>query len=174
MKTIFSSAFLLIATALPTVSAEVNTKLSDVHLCCGACTRAVQTAVGKVPGATATVDQEAGTVSLAGADLATVQKAADALVEVGYFGKSSNADVKVVEKSGVKGAKVKSLKLEGVHLCCRTCVTAVDTALKTVPGVEKHTAERNAKTFEITGDFNDKEVITALNKAGLTGQIPKE
>jgi copper chaperone CopZ len=60
-----------------------------------------------------------------------------------------------------------------VHLCCGKCVTAVDEAVKSVPGVKAHTAVKNAKTFEVTGDFNDKEVFTALQKAGLTGHAAK-
>jgi copper chaperone CopZ len=49
----------------------------------------------------------------------------------------------------------------------------VDKTVKSVAGVESHTAARNAKTFEIKGDFNDKEVFDALQKAGLTGKVAK-
>jgi len=31
-------------------------------------------------------------------------------------------------------------------------------------------AEKNAKTFEVKGDFNPKEVFAALQAAGLTGK----
>ena len=65
------------------------------------------------------------------------------------------------------------MKVEGVHLCCGKCVKAVDEALKSVPGVKSHTAVKNAKSFEVTGDFNDKDAFTALQKAGLTGQVAK-
>ena len=47
---------------------------------------------------------------------------------------------------------------------------AVNEALGTVPGVTGNTAAKGAKTFEVTGDFNDKEVFDALQKAGFTGQ----
>jgi copper chaperone CopZ len=68
---------------------------------------------------------------------------------------------------------VQTLKLEGVHLCCGKCVSTVDKAVKSVAGVKEHTAKKNAESFEVTGDFNDKEVFDALQKAGLTGKVAK-
>jgi copper chaperone CopZ len=130
-------------------------------------------AVAGVKGVTASVDQDAETVSLTGPDSATVQKAADALVAAGYFGKSGDAGVKLAADTGAKGKKVQTLKLEGVHLCCGKCVSAVDKAVKSVSGVKEHTAKKDAKTFEVTGDFNDQEVVDALHKAGLTGKVAK-
>ena len=166
---------LLIALAL-TLSvraADVSTKISDVHLCCQSCVKGVHKAVDGIKGLTATVDEDAETVTLTGADAATVQKGADALVAAGYFGKSSDANVKLAADTGAKGSKVKTLKLQGVHLCCGKCVTAVDKAVKSVPGVKEHTAKKNAESFEVTGDFNDKEIFDALQKAGLTGKVQK-
>src|SRR6185436_3643144 len=146
-------------------AAEVSTKISDVHLCCQSCVKGVNKAVADIKGLTTAVDQDAETVTLSGPDTATVQKAADALVSAGYFGKSSDASIKLVADTGAKGSKVQSLKLEGVHLCCGKCVSAVDKAVKAVPGVKENTAVKNAKSFEVTGDFNDKEVVEALQKA---------
>jgi len=131
----------------------------------------VEKAVAPVKGVTASVDKDAETVTLTGSDKAEVQKAADALVAAGYFGKSSNDEIKLAANSGAKGTKVQTLKLEGVHLCCGKCVSAVDKAVKSVAGVKEHTAKKNAESFEVTGDFNDKEVISALQKAGLTGKV---
>jgi copper chaperone CopZ len=155
------------------LAADTSVKVSEVHLCCQNCVKGVQTAVSKVEGVTATADRDAGTVTLTGPDKAKVQKAADALVAAGYFGKSSDPSIKISDATGAKGKKVQSMKVEGVHLCCGKCVTAVDDALKTVPGVKSHTAVKNAKSFDVTGDFNDKEVFSALQKAGLTGQAGK-
>ena len=152
-------------------SAESSAKITDVHLCCKSCVTGIEKAIEPVSGVKATVDQDAGTVTLAGADSATIQKAADALVAAGYFGKSS--DVKLNPSTGAKGEKVQTLKIEGVHLCCGKCVKAVDRAVKSVPGVKDQTATKGAKSFEVTGDFNDQEVLTALQKEGLTGKVAK-
>jgi len=112
-------------------------------------------------------------LAVTGADQATVQKAADALVAAGYFGKSSDPAIKVANQTGAKNQKVKSLEIEGVHLCCGKCVKAVSTALGEVNGVTGNTATKGAKFFVVNGDFNDKDVFAALQKAGLSGQAAK-
>jgi copper chaperone CopZ len=94
-------------------------------------------------------------------------------VAAGYFGKSSDPEIKLISKTGAKGEKVKSLEVEGVHLCCGKCVKAVGTALGEVPGVTGNTATKGAKSFTVNGDFNDKDAFAALQKAGLTGQVGK-
>ena len=136
MKYLIASIAAAFALSLSVQAAEVSTKLTDVHLCCQSCVKGVAKAVEKIPAVTATADMDEGTVSLTGPDAATVQKAADALVAAGYFGKSSNPDIKVATDTGAKGEKVQSLKVEDVHLCCGKCVKAVNTALESVPGVK--------------------------------------
>jgi len=154
-------------------AADVSGKLTDVHLCCQSCVKGVQAAVGKVQGVTVKADKDEGTVTLSGADQASVQKAADALVAAGYYGKISDGSVKLHPETGATGKKVKSLKVEGVHLCCGKCVTSVNEALGSVAGVKGNTATKNAESFEVTGDFRDKEVFDALHKSGLSGHVAK-
>lgn len=173
MKSLFASLVAACALAVSAPAADVSVKLSAVHLCCAGCVKGVQAAAGEVQGVTASADQDEGTVSLAGPDPATLQKAVDAVVAAGYFGKSSDAAIKVSADTGAKGQKVQSLQIEGVHLCCGKCVKAVTDALSSVTGVKANTAAKGAKTFTVTGDFNDKEVLAALQKAGLTGKVGK-
>ena len=167
---IFNTVLIAFAFTVSIHAADVTTKISGVHLCCKGCVNGVEEAVGEVDGAKATVDKDAGTVDLSAADNATLQKAANALTTAGYFGRSSDSKIKLNTDSGAKGKKVQSLKVNGVHLCCGKCVKAVDAALKSVPGVESHTAEKDAESFEVKGDFNDAKVFTALQEAGLTGK----
>src|SRR5262245_6957127 len=129
MKTTITTVAIFLALASAIQAADVSVKLSDVHLCCQSSVKGVQAAVGKVPGATVKADKDEGSVSIGGPDKTTVQKAVDALVAGGYFGKSSDAAVKLNAHSGAIGRKVQSLKVEGVHLCCGKCVTAVNDAL---------------------------------------------
>jgi periplasmic mercuric ion binding protein len=170
MKTFITSVVFVFALGLAIHAADSTFKISGVHLCCKGCVTGVEKAVAEVHGATVSVDKDAGTVGLAGPDTATVQKATDALVAAGYFGKSSDAKIKINDSTGAKGKKVQSLQVNGVHLCCGKCVEAVDGALKSVSGVKAHTAVKGAKSFEVTGDFNDKDVFAALQKAGLAGK----
>ncbi|HZR17058.1 MAG TPA: cation transporter [Verrucomicrobiae bacterium] len=171
MKSLIPLAVLL-AFAWTATADDVTAKISDVHLCCKGCVNGVQKAVGEVPGAKADVDADNGTVTLSGPDAGTVQKAADSLVKAGYFGKTEGA-IKLDDNAGAGDKKVQSLRIEGAHLCCGKCVKAVDRAVKAVPGAKEHTAVKGAKSFEVTGDFNDKEFVTALQKEGLTGKIAK-
>jgi len=169
MKTILASAVL--ALTLAAAHADSSVKLSDVHLCCQSCVKGVDKAVAKVPGVTAKSDMDDKTVSLTGPDTATVQKAVDALVAAGYYGKSSDDSIKVSADTGAKDEKVQSLKVEDTHLCCGSCVKAVNKALGGVSGVSGNDAKKGATSFTITGDFNEKDAMAALQKAGLTGHV---
>ena len=169
MKILFT-AVLAFAVLAFTAHADLTVKVSDVHLCCGKCVNGVKKAVATVPGVTAEVDQDGGSVSLTGADAATVQKAADAITEAGYYGTTTDATVKLSSATGAKGAKVTTLTVTGVHLCCGKCVKAVTDALGTVPGVTGNTVTKGAKSFDVTGDFTDSDVFAALQKIGLTGK----
>jgi len=172
MKAILLPLAALLTFTLTSKAADVSSKLSDVHLCCKGCVNGVEKAVGEVDGAKADIDADAGTVTLSGPDKATVQKAANAMVKAGYFGKSEGG-VKLDSSTGASDKKVQSVRVEGVHLCCGKCVKAVDKAVKAVDGAKEHNATKGAKTFEVTGDFNDKELFTALQKEGLTGKVAK-
>ncbi|SRR5581483_2908945 len=163
-----------LALALSAQAEDVTAKITDVHLCCGKCVTGVEKAVGTVDGAKATADKDAGTVTIMAPDKATAQKAADALVKAGYFGKCSDDTVKLIPHTGAKGEKVKTMEVSEVHLCCDKCVKGVNAALKDVPGVTGNTAAKGVKTFEVTGDFTDKDVFEALQKAGLTGKVAEK
>ena len=177
MKRILTVASVLIAFAWSAQAADTSVKLNNVHLCCNGCVKGVDKALSGVTGATVQSDKDAGTVSIHAPDKATAQKAVDALVAAGYFGASSDPAIKVKAHSGAKKAnvqgKVQSLKVTGVHLCCNQCVKSVTEALSKVAGVKANTAAKGAEAFEVTGDFNGKEVFAALNKAGLSGKAGK-
>ena len=173
MKISLTSVLIACALGVSVQAADVTVKISGVHLCCKGCVTGVEKAVGEVKGATVSADKDAGTVGLTGPDVATVQKAADAMVAAGYFGKSSDSKIKINDNTRATGKKVQSLQVSGVHLCCGKCVESVDEAVKSVSGVKGHTAVKGAKSFEVAGDFNDKEVFSALQKAGLAGKAGK-
>jgi copper chaperone CopZ len=171
LKIAFASLVALSALLVSAQAADVTTTISDTHMCCGNCVKAAQAVIATVPGLTGKASQEDSTIVLTGPDAATVQKGADALTAAGFFGKSSNADIKIDASTGAKGAKVTTLNVSNVHLCCPKCVTAVGKALATVPGYTANTAAKGAKTFTITGDFSDSDVFAALQKAGFTGKL---
>jgi copper chaperone CopZ len=170
MKSIFIFMALAFGLSFSGRAADTTATITDVHLCCQSCVKGVAQAVAGVDGLTAKADEDAGTVTLTGPDTATVQKGADALVAAGFFGKCSDPTIKVNAETGAKNETVQSMKIEGLHLCCGQCVKVVNETLATVPGVTGNTAAKGAKAFEVTGNFNDKAVFDALQKAGFTGQ----
>jgi len=173
MKTTVTSVLTLFAFVVTAAAADVSTKLSDVHICCKGCVDGAQKAVSKVQGVSAVADEDSESVTVTGPDSAAVQKGVDALVAAGYYGQSSDPNIKVAADTGAKGEKVHDLKVEGVHLCCGKCVSSVNKAVQSVPGATGHTAKKGAKTFDVTGDFNDKDLFAALQKQGLTGKVAK-
>ena len=164
----------LFSFSLATLAADCTAKISDVHLCCKGCVNGVEKAVGKVSDVKADIDQDAGTVTLSGPNAEAVQKAADEMIAAGYFGKAADNAVKMSADTGAKGEHVTKVTVEGVHLCCGKCVKAVDKAVSSTMGAKGHNATKGAKTFEVTGDFSDKDLAAALQKEGLTGKISKE
>jgi len=172
MKSAFACLFAMGAMLVSARAADVTTKITDVHLCCKSCVTLAQKSVAdNVPGATAVADQESDTITVTGPDTATVQKAADALVKAGFFGKSSNADIKISAVTGATGQQVQTLDVSNVHLCCPKCAKAVTDAISAVPGVKSTSGVvKDAKTFQVKGDFKDSDVFAALQKTGLTGK----
>jgi copper chaperone CopZ len=162
---------LALTVALAAPPAESKVTLSGVHLCCDNCVNGVTTALKPVTGVSATCDKAASTVALTAADKDTLQKAVDALIAAGYYGKSSDAAVKISTTTGAPEGKVKTLDIAGVHLCCNSCVTAVKGVLAKVDGVKTDTVKTRATSFTVTGDFDAKSVFTELQKAGLTGKV---
>jgi copper chaperone CopZ len=165
---LFLTSFVAALALVLSVRADETAKISDVHLCCDSCVKGVQKTVATVPGLTATCSKDDNTITLTAADKATLQKGADALTAVGFFGTST--DVKIDASTGAKDKSVQTLKVSDTHICCGKCVKAIDKAVKSVPGVTGVDAKKGDTSFTVTGDFNDKAVFDALQKAGLTGK----
>jgi len=172
MKSTLIAVLLGLALAGSARATDVAVKLTGVHLCCRGCARGAETAA-KVSGVTVAVDADEETVSITGPDQASVQKSVDGLIAGGFYGKTDDKSVVLKVATGAKGAKVASLEVAGVHLCCDKCVKALKTAVGTVPGVKETVAVKGAKTFTVTGEFSDGEVFAALEKAGLSGKVAK-
>ena len=150
--------------------AEEKVTLTNVHDCCKSCVKGIDKAVSTVPGVKADINKS--TVVLTGDNKADVQKAVDAITAAGYLGKTDSSDVKVTAPTA-PDEQVKSLTISGTHLCCGKCVTAVDKAVKSVPGVKSDTAAKGAKSFTVEGNFNAKAVMEALAGVGFTGTATK-
>lgn len=153
--------------------AETKVELKGVHLCCGACVKAVADTVSKVDGAKAACNRDEKKVTITAKDDATAQKAVDALAAAGFHGDTGNKDVAMKDDSGASKGKVKSLTLTGVHNCCPQCCKTIKGIVGKVEGVKKDTVEPKKTTFEVTGDFDAEELVKALNAAGFHVKVKK-
>ena len=152
-------------------SADVKVKLSDVHLCCGACVRDVNAAVKELAGVKLEVDKDGGTVTVNAADASAAQKALDAIAGAGYHGTSDHATLKIKDESGAKTGNVKRVEVSGVHNCCGGCTTAIKDAVQGVKGVKEHTLKNKATTFVVEGEFSASELVKALYDAGFHAKV---
>lgn len=169
--TLLAPLFLLAGLTLTAAAADTTVTLSDVHLCCTKCVNGVNAAVKPVTGVKAVCDTSAKTVVLTAPDADTAQKAVNALVAAGYYGKSSDAAIKVDGTTGAAEGKVATLEVTGIHLCCGSCVTAVNGVIAKVPGITSSTVKANATSITLAGDFSAKAFFDELQKAGLTGKV---
>ena len=153
--------------------AETKVVLKGTHLCCPQCVKAVEEIIKKVDGVTAACDQKTGTITLTAKDDAAAQKALDALAAGGFHGTTDNQTLKIKDDSGATKRKVKTVTLEGVHDCCGRCNQSINTAVAKVPGVTGCTAKPKSDTFEVTGDFDEEELVKSLNAAGYHVRVKK-
>jgi copper chaperone CopZ len=163
----------LVLTLAGPARAETKVELKNVHLCCKGCVTAVGAVLKKVDGVKGKCDLENKTVTLTADDDKTIQKALDALAKAGFHGDTGNKKLAMKDDSGVKAGKVDKLTLTGIHNCCPMCCKAIKSIVKKVDGVKADTVKPKEKTFDVTGDFDAKELVKALNDAGFHVAVKK-
>jgi periplasmic mercuric ion binding protein len=150
--------------------AETKVTVSETHLCCGQCLRAVDATLKDMAGVTFKSDQGAKTIAIVADSDATAQKAIDALAAEGFYGKLDNDKIKY--KPVVTGdAAVEKLELSGIHNCCGQCTTSIKKAVTAVSGVSGTGIKAKDTTFTVEGKFKPGEVVKALLDAGFYVQV---
>jgi copper chaperone CopZ len=169
----FAAFALLFAAAGATFAGDVEIK--GVHLCCGACVRAVGATLADVDGVSgAACDREEKTVSFTATDEESAQAAIDALAEAGFHGAATHGDdeLEFPESGAEVDAKSDSITVSNVHLCCPTCVRAVAAAVNEVEGVNEASCDRENGTCSVSGsDISVEALVAALNEAGFNATI---
>lgn len=145
-----------------TAHAETTVTLTGLHNCCGGCEKGITKAITSVKDVSVVVSDDTATITAK--SQSSADKAVEALLAAGYYGKGAPVQT-------LPDKKVTSATVSGTHLCCGKCVKGIDAALKDVPGATGHTATKGATSFTVNGDFNIKDLLAALNKAGYHGKI---
>lgn len=153
-----------------TLAAPVT--IEGVHLCCGACAKAVNEALADVEGVTnVAVDKDTGKVTFDAADKKGARAGVRALARAGFAGAAKFEGQEVAFPKGVDAeGQADSVTIKGVHNCCPMCVTAITDALKGVSGVTAVKCEKKTCTVTGTG-VSYTALIKALHDSGLHGSI---
>jgi copper chaperone CopZ len=119
-------------------------------------------------------DQDTSRIVIFAPDTVTAQKAVKAMVNAGYYGRSKNPAVPVTTETGARDATVKATEIEGVHLCCSSCVEQAKAGIAAVPGVTSVAAATHGTTSEVKGEFNEKAAVDALLDVGFSGKVVRK
>lgn len=162
----------LIAAAAPRTSIV---QVKGVHLCCGGCLGIADDALSEVDGVSAaSSDLNTKVITFTVADQKSAEAGIQALAKAGFFGTATldKMPLKYPESGAKQGEKSNSFVLQGIHLCCTSCVTASQKALEDLDGVTLIDIDRNEKTIKLTGSsIGVPEAVAALNKAGFYCQL---
>jgi len=167
-------ALVVCAVAVAAEEAPVRVELSEIHMCCGVCRKAVEKAVAEVEGAKVAIDEEEWTATVTAPDIKTAQAALDEIAKAGFSGKiEDEAVAKQVAFKKVKTADGKVAKLEVTHLhnCCKGCSEAIIEAIEGVEGVTSHSVKPKQVEFVVEGDFVAADLVKAICDAGFYPQV---
>ena len=152
-----------------------------VHLCCGACTKAIDAGLADVEGVSdVECDLDKYTVTFAAIHAKAATAGVKALTDAGFSGLASYEDrkVKLPRPKRIKGNRADRVALDGVHICCSWCRDEALAWLEAVEGVERVLIPRNKgpqKTIVLTGkDIDPIEAFDELLEAGLYGKLARE
>jgi periplasmic mercuric ion binding protein len=153
-------------------AAETKVTVSETHLCCGQCLKAVDATLKDMPGVKHTSSQQAKSIEIVADNDEAAQKAIDALATAGFYGKLNSDKLKFKPVASAE-ANVEKLEVSGVHNCCGQCTTAIKKAVTSVSGVTSTSVKNKDTSFAIEGNFKPGEVVKALLDAGFYVQVKK-
>lgn len=178
MKQIIGAAVFGLVFGLVGAAQAGDVTIKGVHLCCGACVKAVQKALNGTEGVSnIAADRDAKTISFTATDEKAAKSAITALADGGFYGKASldGKELPFPDAGAKKGAKADKVVLKGLHLCCGACVRDANKVLEKVPGVDKVEVDRSENRATLTGkDIDVRKAVDALNAGGFFGRVEKK
>ncbi|HCN76407.1 MAG TPA: hypothetical protein DIT13_04325 [Verrucomicrobiales bacterium] len=158
---------LLLSLSLSTLAPAATTvTLEGVHNCCRSCANGIVKAAAGIKDVEVTA--EGSTITITAKTKTSAKKAVEAIMEAGYFGKSSEESFTSAPKAD---KTLKEATVTGVHLCCQKCVDAMSKAVKAVSGVQEAEIANKATSFTVKGEFSSQALLAAMNQAGFHGTI---
>jgi periplasmic mercuric ion binding protein len=149
---------------------DVKVVVKKSHVCCPRCEKVIAEVLTKA-GVKGAGNKENGSIEFTALDNTVAQKVLDDLTAAGFHGVVDSQTLKIKDDSGAKAGKVSSVKLKGLHNCCGMCNTTIKKTIKQVTGVTSDDAKVNSETLTVTGEFDTKDLIKALNEAGFHAKV---
>jgi periplasmic mercuric ion binding protein len=147
--------------------------VTEMHICCGACKKAIEKA-GKIDGVQVEVNQDEGLAVLTASTYRDVQKALDEIAKAGFSGKiedDTQAGKVAFPEIKTPDGNVRKLAVRHIHNCCRGCSEAISEAVESVDGVKEHNINPKKESFVVEGNFDAGEVVAALLDAGFYPEL---
>lgn len=173
LLTLASAVLFFSFSASSLLAGDVSVK--GVHICCGACVKGINDALGGVDGVSdVTVDKDSKVVGYSAANEDAAKAGIKALAKAGFYGDAKHGDdqLKFPASGAKEDAKANTVKLTSVHLCCGACVKDVQAAVKDVKGATKVDVDRDTGSVTLSGsDISVEEAVAALNDAGFYAKV---
>ena len=160
------TAIVVLMTAV-VARAEVKVELTDMHICCGACVKGIEKAVGDVASAKVAVNKDNEACTITAPDAATAKKVVAALATAGFHAECKDKAYVMADDSGAPTGNVKKLTVTGAHNCCGSCAKAILAAVGEVKGAKAPELKGKQTSFVVEGDFSAAKLIEELNEHGF-------
>jgi copper chaperone CopZ len=157
----------VVATLLVTAQKTTEVTVKGVHLCCQSCSDGADSALEGIKGISKPgTDRNTKLITFQAESKDAALEGIKSLAKEGFYGTATfgKEELKWPDSGAKKGNKVPTVVIEGVHLCCGSCVTGAKEALAKLEGASEIDVDRNAEVA----------VIAALNKGGFFGTVKHE
>lgn len=177
---LWQNAVITFIAATLIVSAQKTTDVTvkGVHLCCGSCSDSADAALEGIKGISKPGnDRNTKVITFQAESKDAAVEALKSLAKEGFYGTATfgKEELKWPESGAKKGNKVPAVVIEGVHLCCGSCVTGAKEAFEKFEGATEIDVDRTGKKITVKGkELDEAAVIAALNKAGFFGKVQRE
>jgi periplasmic mercuric ion binding protein len=148
-------------------------KVEGVHLCCGACAKAVTEVLKDAKVDKVNVDRPNKTVTFE-AMPADAEKAIKALYDAGFAGKATIGAKAFEVKAKAPDLQADAIVVKNVHVCCGQCTAGIKALFKDMNGVTVDVPKEKAVRKDITVSgkgLTAEQVLKTLNDGGFNGVI---
>src|SRR3989304_2170270 len=166
LSVVVASACEVMAAPEGDAPSPVIVTISELHMCCGDCVKAIYKAAS-IDDVQVEVNEDEQMVVLTAPHYEDVQKALEEIAKAGFFGKiedDTQAGHVHFPEIRTPDHNVKKLTVRHIHNCCRGCSDAIIEAIESVDGVTSQTVKPKKTEFMVEGDFDPGAGVEGIQK----------